>query len=362
MSRDETTFRAALLSYARAKVRYWHMCLKIRLMRISLLAMGVVEGFFVRQYTVEATGQVPKKKRHPLLQVEDDEVHEVSFDPHVFRRQFATGLCLFLLRVYLPVSQSNKDDTLRNCCGRGMTRTVAFLLRRGARANVHNARGVTPLNMAAQNGRAAVARLLLSDPALRVDVNKPTPAGRTPLYIACGRGHLDVVRVLLAARAREPADGELPRHAAVPRDHFPRRRRRVRETAPAPPPLPDPRKRRIVPPPPPAPHRHPVCIPQVHRRGAAPRRRRRASRPRAASRRRARARVPSGRDPPVPTSSAPRGRAVEPQDERARSPAERARAAAVMRAGYHISFRRPAARPDAWLEHVMPFVGSFVSE
>ena len=204
MSRDEQdeTFRAVLLSYARAKVRYWHMCFKIRLMRISLLAMGVVEGFFVRQYTVEATGQVPKKKRHPLLQVEDDEVHEVSFDPHVFRRQFATGLCLFLLRVYLPVSQSNKDDTLRNCCGRGMTRTVAFLLRRGARANVHNARGVTPLNMAAQNGRAAVARLLLSDPALRVDVNKPTPAGRTPLYIACGRGHLDVVRVLLAAGAR----------------------------------------------------------------------------------------------------------------------------------------------------------------
>ena len=79
MSRDET-FRAVLLRYARAKVRYWHMCFKIRLMRISLLAMGVVEGFFVRQYTVEATGQVPKKKRHPLLQVEDDEVNEVMND------------------------------------------------------------------------------------------------------------------------------------------------------------------------------------------------------------------------------------------------------------------------------------------
>ena len=47
-----------------------------------------------------------------------------------------------------------------------------------------------------------------------------------------------------------------------------------------------------------------------------------------------------------------------------RSPAERARAAAVMRAGYHISFRRPGhgAIREAWLEHVMPFVGSFVSE
>ena len=330
MSRDET-FRAVLLSYARAKVRYWHMCLKIRLMRISLLAMGVVEGFFVRQYTVEATGQVPKKKRHPLLQVEDDEVHEVSFDPHVFRRQFATGLCLFLLRVYLPVSQSNKDDTLRNCCGRGMTRTVAFLLRRGARANVHNARGVTPLNMAAQNGRAAVARLLLSDPALRVDVNKPTPAGRTPLYIACGRGHLDVVRVLLAAGARvnqptancrvTPLFRAITSHA----DDAGCERRRRR-----PPPLPDPRKRRIVPPPPspPRPHRHPVCIPQVHRRGAAPRRRRRAPADRArphAARARARAKRPGSACTPTSSCSSRSGRGAPRRTCSARRRSARAR-------------------------------------
>ena len=54
--------------------------------------------------------------------------------------------------------------------------------------------GGTPLLVACEMGKVDVVQVLLDDP--RVEVNKPTKIGETPLYLACGGGY-DVVQVLL---------------------------------------------------------------------------------------------------------------------------------------------------------------------
>ena len=51
---------------------------------------------------------------------------------------------------------------------------------------------------AAQSGHVEVARLLIEN---RMDIDKGTTCGETPLYLAAQNGHVDVVGLLLAARA-----------------------------------------------------------------------------------------------------------------------------------------------------------------
>ncbi|CAM9973446.1 unnamed protein product, partial [Hapterophycus canaliculatus] len=64
--------------------------------------------------------------------------------------------------------------------------------------------GFTPLHVAVQVKQPAVVRALIEAGA---NFNSRTPTGQTPLYTAAMRGYLDVVRVLLSAKA----DPLLPR-------------------------------------------------------------------------------------------------------------------------------------------------------
>ena len=58
--------------------------------------------------------------------------------------------------------------------------------------------GATPLMTACESGHDSVAKMLLESKK-GVDVNAATPDGsHTALYLACARGHAEVVRVLLA--------------------------------------------------------------------------------------------------------------------------------------------------------------------
>ena len=54
--------------------------------------------------------------------------------------------------------------------------------------------GDTALVMAAQNGHAEVVDELLARGA---EVNKAATDGVTPLFVACKKGHLTIMRVLL---------------------------------------------------------------------------------------------------------------------------------------------------------------------
>jgi len=74
-------------------------------------------------------------------------------------------------------------------------KVISTLLACGVGADTKNAKGRTPLSLAARYGRAGVVRLLLREPA--IDVNSVDKTNSTPLLLAATRGHEEVVRLLL---------------------------------------------------------------------------------------------------------------------------------------------------------------------
>ena len=82
---------------------------------------------------------------------------------------------------------------------RGDAESVRTLLaQRGVDVNAPSACGLTPIHIAAVDGRVGVINELLQVPGM--DINARNPDGNTPLAIACHAGHLEVVSALLNAR------------------------------------------------------------------------------------------------------------------------------------------------------------------
>jgi ankyrin repeat protein len=75
---------------------------------------------------------------------------------------------------------------------------LSFLLGKGAKPDLENAQGNTPLAIAAQLGWVEGAQLLISR---GIDVNKANNAGETPLILAVHKRDLPMVRLLLGAGA-----------------------------------------------------------------------------------------------------------------------------------------------------------------
>ena len=73
-----------------------------------------------------------------------------------------------------------------------------MLLAAGAKANVRDSTGNTPLSWAAAFGNAEAVKLFL---AASAEVNTKNKDGVTPLHGAAWSGHTDVVKLLLAATA-----------------------------------------------------------------------------------------------------------------------------------------------------------------
>jgi ankyrin repeat protein len=101
----------------------------------------------------------------------------------------------------------------------GSGEVIALLLERGARTNVKDQMGLTPLHHAAGAGNGAALKALL---AAKADVRAVDNAGSTPLHWAAARGRVDAAHLLLATHAgRDVADGEgqTPLHMAVAAGH-----------------------------------------------------------------------------------------------------------------------------------------------
>ncbi|XP_067239989.1 ankyrin repeat and SOCS box protein 2 isoform X4 [Chanodichthys erythropterus] len=92
-----------------------------------------------------------------------------------------------------------------------------MLVKAGAKVNMPNMYGITPIFVAAQSGKVDALRLLLKNGA---DLNSQAADGATALYEACKNGHDEIVEFLLSqnADANKPGKtGLMPIHIAAQR-------------------------------------------------------------------------------------------------------------------------------------------------
>ncbi len=89
---------------------------------------------------------------------------------------------------------------------------VAFLLGRGARPDLQNNRGETPLSLAAQMGWVEGAQVLVTR---RASVDLANGRGETPLIIAVQRRDMAMVRLLLGAGANPKRTDSVSGYSAI---------------------------------------------------------------------------------------------------------------------------------------------------
>ena len=115
----------------------------------------------------------------------------------------AEGGDLAAVKALLPALAPGQIDATRKsgatalliAAADGHLEILRLLLDHGASPKVSLPKGATPLYMAAQNGRTEVVNELLArSPA---QLNTAETGGVTPLMIACAKGHLETVKLLL---------------------------------------------------------------------------------------------------------------------------------------------------------------------
>jgi ankyrin repeat protein len=103
-------------------------------------------------------------------------------------------------QVNLEEAHAGGQTALHLAASYGHADTVAFLLSKQAEPNVRDIENKTPLVRAAQQGHAAVARLLAQHLG-RQRVDETDAEGRTALFWAAQEGHEETVEVLLSSGA-----------------------------------------------------------------------------------------------------------------------------------------------------------------
>ncbi|XP_036354507.1 serine/threonine-protein phosphatase 6 regulatory ankyrin repeat subunit A-like, partial [Octopus sinensis] len=97
--------------------------------------------------------------------------------------------------------------------------TVELLLSRGSNINEKTNRGYTPLHLAANSSPEWTDGVKAIMNRSAVEVNPRNEDGRTPLHLACWRGHLHTVDLLLGHNGIDANvvdnDGDTPLHEAV---------------------------------------------------------------------------------------------------------------------------------------------------
>ena len=133
---------------------------------------------------------------------------------HVMRKVFATAALAFFLTGIGPVMAQDvmTDAAFFRLCAKGTVEEVSQALESGANIGAKDAQGMTVLMYAAKDNAApAVMKVLLDAVAAfnkdirnilqKVDVNAKDKRGKTALMFASENNSLEVVRVLLEAKA-----------------------------------------------------------------------------------------------------------------------------------------------------------------
>ncbi len=108
--------------------------------------------------------------------------------------------------------RSNGDGALHIVARERDLNWLSFLLGKGARTDLQNNRGDTPLTLAAQLGWVEGAQLLL---ARRAGVDLANGRGETPLILAVQKRDLEMVRLLLSKGANPKRTDRVAGYSAI---------------------------------------------------------------------------------------------------------------------------------------------------
>ncbi|VDI75372.1 Hypothetical predicted protein [Mytilus galloprovincialis] len=119
-----------------------------------------------------------------------------------FRQRFLCYLnkldISFQRRLALTRDVLNEDTVLSYCCYLSSIPLIKWCIKHGVDVNEGNRDGVTPLIMAANNGKKEVVQLLLDNKA---NINKCKDNGESPLFFACPHNNIEVLKILLDNKA-----------------------------------------------------------------------------------------------------------------------------------------------------------------
>ena len=130
------------------------------------------------------------------------------------RRLFA-GL---LLATALPLAWAQDSGAFFRAIKQDNDVAMRELLARGVDPNTKDEKGVPGLYMALQDGSLRVARLLIASPRLKPETRNA--ADESPLMMAALKGHLDLVKQLIAKDADVNKPGWTPLHYAATGGHL----------------------------------------------------------------------------------------------------------------------------------------------
>ena len=150
--------------------------------------------------------------RQRLLVLGDDILLSDPDDGHILK----PGDVQLVLVNFISTS-ALKEKELRDAAGSGQTSAVETILQRPQDPDLGDP---APLLIASERGHLEVARLLLD---AKANIDKAKNDGTTPLLIAAENGHLEVARLLLDAKAnidKAKNDGTTPLLIAAQNGHL----------------------------------------------------------------------------------------------------------------------------------------------
>jgi ankyrin repeat protein len=152
------------------------------------LENNTLYDYTARHWGEHARGPIEEIHKDKILKFLQDEDKVAS----------ASQVILFRRRFRYPRAAQHKFYAPHTCAYFGLHQTFLSLLDLGAKADMLDSTGRTPLSWAAEMGHESVVKMLLARDDVKAD--SKDDYGRTPLFAAADMGHEEVVKLLVARK------------------------------------------------------------------------------------------------------------------------------------------------------------------